>query len=212
MMRLLYILTAIVLSASTVMAQDGKKKFPVWEKNGEVYGEMDMDAVVISAKMPSKAELRRGKRKLKKLTRLRWNVHKVYPYAVGVAEVMEEAYAELETITEPKARKEFLRSREDELFGEYEDDVRKMSRGQGKVLIKLIYRETGSSGYKLIKEMKSGASAVFWQGVGALFGINLKADYDPEEEQMIEDIVADLERGGYNIVYKKYNYTFTLNN
>lgn len=176
----------------------------------EWYGEMIMvgslDPINIVDSYPTKAQMRRGKRKIAKFTKLRWNIHKTYPYAVKVGEVMADANEHLASIDDKKERKKYLKTREEELFGRYEKDLRKMTRSQGKMLVKLISRQTGASTYHLIKDTKSGASAFFWQTVGRLFGINLKTEYDAEENMMIEAVVGELERGGYNIAYRTYNY------
>lgn len=166
----------------------------------------NMDLVLITAKRPSERELRKGRKRIKKLTRLRWNVHKVYPYALKVADILEGVEDTLQLYVSRTERKEYLKTREKSLFGEYENDLRKMSRSQGKVLVKLISRETGTSSFDLIKNYKNGASAFLWQSIGLIFGISLKVEYEPVEEEMIEWFVQDLERGGYNIAYKKYAY------
>lgn len=165
-----------------------------------------IEPVVITAKKPTARQLRKGRKKLQKLTRLRWNVHKVYPYALKVADILDGVEDTLQMMATQDAQKAFLKDREKSLFGTYEADLRKMSRSQGKVLVKLISRETGNSSYDLIRNYKNGASAFFWQSIGLIFGISLKIEYEPEEEEMIEWFVRDLERGGYNIAYKKYAY------
>ncbi|MEM6263198.1 MAG: DUF4294 domain-containing protein [Bacteroidota bacterium] len=189
-------------------AQDTSKahNFKIYSIEGVMIGEVDMDAVEINGSMPTKAELRRGKKRLARYNRLRWHVHKVYPYAVKVAELLEEVNATLASMPEGAKKRKYIKEKEKNLFGEYEDDIRRMTRSQGKILVKLVHRETGTSMYGLIKDMKNGTTAVFWQSIGMIFGINLKAEYDVEEEELIESFVNDLERGGYNLVYKQMNY------
>ncbi|MEM7655121.1 MAG: DUF4294 domain-containing protein [Bacteroidota bacterium] len=186
-----------------------EKRFRVYSYEGETYMVGALEDVDITAKKPTKRQLRRGKKRLAKFTRLRWNVHKVYPYAVKVAEVMQEVEAHVASLPTEDARKTYLKSKEATLFGSYEDDLKRMTRSQGKMLVKLVYRETGNSTFELIKETKSGASAVFWQSIGLIFGINLKDAFDAdkdEEDAMINQIVRELEYGGYNIAYRQYNY------
>ncbi len=182
------------------------KRFRVYEYQGETYLYGQLDDIDITANYPNRWQRNRGERKLERYTRLQWNIHKVYPYALKVGDVLSEVEAEMAKIEDEDARNEYIKSKESALFGEYEDDVRKMSRSQGLVFVKLIHRQTGISAYDLIRETKSGASALFWQSIGRIFGINLKSNYNPEEEQMIEEIVRDLDNGGYNIYYRKYNY------
>lgn len=165
-----------------------------------------LSPIEITAKAPSRYRKRQGKKKLQKLTRLRWNVHRTYPYAIRVSEIVAEVEAEVSQMKDSKGKKEYIKERERALFKRYEKDLRKMSRSQGKVLVKLIHRQTDNTAFHLIKDTRNGVTAFFWQSIGAVFGINLKREFDPEEDAMMDDIVMDLERGGYNIYYKQYNY------
>ena len=203
---LLLLLSIPVAQAQEQTVSESGPRFKAYEYEGEIYGTGELDPIDILDHYPSKRDLRRGRRRLAKFTRLRFNVHRVYPYAVKVNEILSDAQAVVETLPNDKAKKNYLKTREKALFDEYEDDLRRMTRTQGKVLIKLIHRQTGISTYSLIKDTKSSASAFFWQSVGRLFGVNLKAEFDRDEDIMIEAIVGELERGGYNIAYRKYNY------
>jgi len=184
-------------------------RFRAYVFEGEMFMVGSLDPIDIVDTYPTKTQIRKGRRRIAKFTKLRFNIHRTYPYAVRVGEVMADANEHLEQLYDKKERKAYLKSKEAELFDRYEQDLRKMTRSQGKVLVKLISRQTGNSTYSLIKDTKSGASAFLWQTVGKLFGINLKDDYDPEEDQMIEAVVHELERGGYNIAYRSYNYELT---
>lgn len=84
---------------------------------------------------------------------------------------------------------------ERDLKEEFEDELKNLTVTQGRILIKLINRETGVTSYDLIKEFKGGFSAFLWQGVAKLFGSNLKDDFDPTEDAMIDYIVRKIERG-----------------
>ncbi len=194
---------------SSEFFRDTTRRFKVFVYEGTTFMTGELAPVDITAQPPSTRELRRGQRRLARFTRLRYNVHKVYPYAVKVAEIMAQVQAELDSLPDHSSRKDYLKNTEKSLFGSYESDIRRMSRSQGKVLVKLVYRETGESTYELIKDNKSGASAFFWQSLGLIFGVNLKTAFEPDQESedaMIDYIVQDLERGGYNIAYKQYNY------
>lgn len=201
---------ALLLGGGKVSAQNmPDSRFRVYQLEGELFMDGTLDAVLITADKPSRREIRKGRKRLEKLTRLRWNVHKVYPYALKISEILQEVQDTLNSLPDDDARKAYIKEKEVSLFGAYEQDLRKMSRSQGKVLVQLVYRETGQATYYLIKDFKSGASALFWQSIGLIFGINLKSEYDlnDEESTQIEAFVRDLERGGYNIAYKKYNFT-----
>lgn len=182
--------------------------FKVYEREGIYIGEWDHDEIEITRKRPSKSKIRRSRKKLEKYTRLKWHVHKVYPYAVKLSELLEEVNAELAALPDTLSRRQYIKQKEDNLFGQYEQDIRRMTRTQGKILIKLIHRQTGSSMYYLIRDVKSGATAVFWQSIGRIFGIDLKGEFEDGdyEDDLIRGFVEELEAGGYNIVYKCHNY------
>ena len=71
---------------------------------------------------------------------------------------------------------------EDELLRDYKDDLKKLTITQGRILIKLVYRETGDTSYELVEELRGKFSAFFWQALARLFGSNLKSEYDPQGE------------------------------
>jgi len=124
------------------------------------------------------------------------NVKKVYPYSLVVRETFTEINDSLQHIETEKERKKFLRQFEADLFGEYEDDIKHMTLSQGKILIKLIDRETQNTSYQLIHDYRGSVSALFWQGIARLFGSNLKSEYDPYgEDYIIEKVIYEIEHG-----------------
>lgn len=128
--------------------------------------------------------------------RLVRNVKTVYPYSLVVREKFTEINDTLQKIEGDKARKQFLKDFETDLFGEYEDDIKHMTITQGKILIKLIDRETQRTSYKLIHDYRGALSAFFWQSIARLFGSNLKAEYEPYgEDYLIEKIIYEIENG-----------------
>ena len=132
------------------------------------------------------------KEKDKQFRRLRYHVKKVYPYALLAAQKLRFYNQELLKVKSKSKRRKLLRMREKELKEEFTDVIKKMSQTSGRVLVKLIDRETGSSSYSIIKEMRGGFEAFVYQGVGKLYGADLKVRYDPknnEEDEMIERIV-----------------------
>ncbi len=128
--------------------------------------------------------------------RLIYNLKKVYPYALVVRARLGAINEELEKIPDDRDRKKYLRMAEKDIFGEYEDDVRDMTITQGRLLIKLIDRETLNTSYELIRQYRGGFSAAFWQGIARIFGTDLKAEYDPSgEDAIMEIILKELEAG-----------------
>ena len=95
-----------------------------------------------------------------------------------------------------KERKKIIKQAEKEINEEYGNDLRDLTFSQGKILIKLVYRETGSSSYELVAELRGKFRAFFWQAFARLWGFNLKNEYDPEgEDKEIEFIVQMIEAG-----------------
>jgi len=128
-------------------------------------------------------------------TRLRNAVYVTYPYAKAAGKVINEVNGQLANVTDKNERKKIIKSREKDLKREFADKLTNLSVYQGKVLMKLIYRETGNNCYSLIQEYKGGFSAGFWQTVAKVFGSNLKQNYDAaEQDRAIEIIVRDVER------------------
>ncbi|MBR8535971.1 DUF4294 domain-containing protein [Carboxylicivirga sediminis] len=136
---------------------------------------------------------KRAKRHYGKLVR---NVKKVLPYARSAGEKVNTINADLALLTNEKEKKTYLKKAEKELFDEFEAPLRKLTFSQGRLLIKLINRETGNTTYDLIKQFKGGVSAFFWQGIARLFGSNLKSEYHAEsEDKMIEHIILLIDSG-----------------
>ncbi len=161
------------------------------ERNGEVLPEVEIKEVtVVGRKGTARKTLYR------RYDRLTYNLTKVYPYAVIVRQKLYQVNEELAAITDEKERRKYLRGVEEFVLGEYEDDMQNMTITQGRLLIKLIDRETQNTSYDLIKLYRGSLSAAFWQGIARIFGTNLKAEYDPYgEDAMIEAIVQDIESG-----------------
>jgi len=162
------------------------------ERNGEVLPEVEIREVTVFAKPASSAK----KREYRQNERLIYNIKRVYPYALIVRERLKEVNAELEKMSSERERKKYMNEVEKDVFANYEDDMRKMTLTQGKILIKLIDRETQNTSYTLIREYRGKFSAAFWQGIARIFGTNLKAEYDPYgEDALIEAIVMEIEAG-----------------
>lgn len=138
----------------------------------------------------------KNKRQQIRYTRKVRYVKKVYPYAKLAGEKLDGYDSLLRAAPTDKARKKIMKQAEKEIRAEYEGKLRKFTIGQGKILVKLIDRETNHSSYNLLKELRGSVSAVLWQGVGRLFGYNLKVKYDPKgEDKDIEQIVQLIDMG-----------------
>lgn len=163
------------------------------ERNGVALPEVEIKEVTIVAR-PSSATSKRSE--FRKYQRLVDNIKKVYPYALMVRRTLGEVNGELSTMKTEKERKEYMKGVEKEVFKEYEDDMRNMTFTQGKLLIKLIDRETQITSYDLIRDYRGKFTAAFWQGIARIFGTNLKEEYDAfGKDAIIELIINEIEGG-----------------
>jgi hypothetical protein len=135
-------------------------------------------------------------RQMKRYRRLERHVRKVYPYAHLAGERLAEYEKELANIHSKRDRKKRMKQAEKEIRAEFEGDLKKLSFTQGRVLLKLIDRETGDVSYELVKELRGGFTAWFFQGIALIFKFDLKSNYDPSqgEDRDIEYIVQQIER------------------
>ena len=135
-------------------------------------------------------------KELQKYQRLVRNVKKVYPYAKLFSQKLKEINLNLSKIKSKRDKKAYLDSTEVQLRNQFEKDLVNMTVSQGKILIKLMYRETGNTSYELLKDMKGTFSAFFWQSVARLFGSSLKTKYDADgEDKDIEEVIKLIENG-----------------
>lgn len=127
-------------------------------------------------------------------TRLRNAVYVTYPYAIAASKIMNEINVKLVNVDNRKERRKIIHAREKELKREFTDKLTKLSVYQGKVLMKLINRQTGNNCYEIIEEYKGFMTAAFWQGVAFVFGSNLKQAYDASgKDRDMEKIVRDVQ-------------------
>lgn len=140
-----------------------------------------------------------SKREERKWSRLKRDVAKVYPYAKVAGRRLEEYNNQMIGMSE-RERKKMMEKVEEDIKKEFEKDIRNMTLNQGRILIKLIDRETGKTSFSLVKELRGGFQAFFWQSLARFFGTDLKSEYDPNkypEDRLIEDIVISIENGTF---------------
>ena len=134
-------------------------------------------------------------KKRQEWTRLRNAVYVTYPYARKAGYIINDINAKLAVITDRSDKKRYIKSREQELKKEFGDPIKDLSVYQGKVLMKLINRQTGNNCYDIIKEYKGGFNARIFQTVAFVFGSSLKQDYNANgDDRAIEGIVMEIER------------------
>lgn len=126
------------------------------------------------------------------------NVKLTLPYAKLISETLLETYEYIETFPTVKEREAYLKQMEKFLFEQYKPILKRFSKSQAKILIKLVQRETNQSSYEIVKAFLGTFRAGFWQGFGKLFGVSLKSKYRPDknkEDATIERIASLVERG-----------------
>lgn len=126
--------------------------------------------------------------------KLKRDVRKAYPYAI-LASVKLKEYDSILANIPGKKQAPYLKKAEKELKKQFEADLKNLTMNQGKILIRLINRETGITTYKVIKDYRGGFSAFMWQSLGLLWGNNLKWKYDPSkgEDKLIEEIIQEIQ-------------------
>lgn len=129
--------------------------------------------------------------------RLRYNVIKVYPYARLAAIKVNEMNRTMAAMKNDRERRKYRKAVEERVRDDFEETLKKLSVNQGKILIKLIDRETGNTSFELIKSLKGSFNAFFYQSIAKVFGHDLKSTYDPSsgEDLTIENIVRQIETG-----------------
>jgi hypothetical protein len=136
------------------------------------------------------------KRQARKNTRLIKNVKKVYPWAKLAGCKLKEYEVILSEAETDRDKRKIMKQVEQDIHDEYGSELKKLTFSQGKILIKLIDRETRNTSFDLVKDFRGGFAAFFYQSFARLFGYNLKTKYDPAgEDENIEIIVRMIENG-----------------
>lgn len=157
--------------------------------NGETMPWIVLNEILVIDKRIFKTPLDKAK-----YNRLRYNVIKVLPYARFAGQRYRKLERDLALTNNRKTQKELVKACEKEIKTLFNSKIKDMTINQGEILIKLIDRETGTSSFKLVKEIQGGIPAFFMQSLARLFGHNLKAEYNAEEERDIETII---QQAGY---------------
>lgn len=138
---------------------------------------------------------RRGRNlNYRRYSRLVAKIRKVYPFALDAAKELELYNQKFENTDSERDKRRYVRYIEKELFVKHEEELKKFTISEGQYLMLLIDRETGNSSYSIIKEIKGGVPALFWQGIAKIFNNDLKKEYDPVyTHYVIEQIVQMIE-------------------
>lgn len=130
---------------------------------------------------------------------LRRKTMKVYPYATLAAERLEALNIRLAKLKKKRQKKKYAKKVQKYIEEEFSEELKKLTRTEGQILVKLIHRQTGKTTFQLIKELRSGWRAFWFNSTANLFDISLKREYDPEnveEDFLIEDILVRTSQDG----------------
>ncbi len=188
-----FVVAAIFICQSIIsFSQDTARVIPpVKIVGGDTLTVVDVQPIVIFP-----PTVIRTKRESVRYDRLVYNVKKVYPYAKLAGAKLREYEKVLDTIPTEKGKRLFLKKAQHSLEEQFGNEIKDLTFSQGKILIKLVYRETGNSTFDLIKELRGGFTAFIFQTLATIFGYNLKTGYDPAgTDQAIEQIVLMIEAG-----------------
>ena len=185
-LRLIIVLLSLYFT-SAILAQD---------LNISTYDIIDGDTIINSKKFPE-LDLISFKTKEEKLNyfRTKKRIKKVYPIALFARNKLDEIRSSLDSIPKNRKKRKFRRELGKWVKNEYEPIFRKMSIKEGRILIKLVYRETNYTTYELVKDYRGRFSAFFWQRVIKAYNNDLKMKYNPisnSEDKLIESILNEL--------------------
>jgi len=184
-----HILTGAELKDSLRLAKGYMLEGKIVEKDTFLYIEMPPITIVPNRTFANSEERR-------KYDRLIRQVKHVYPYAVMVRTTFREIEAHLDSFPNGNDQKKYIKQKETELRARFEEELIRLTVTEGRILIKLVDRETGHSSYDALKQLKGSLNAFFWQSIALMFGSNLKSEYDAQgEDEMIEEIIIQIENG-----------------
>ncbi|MDH6309764.1 hypothetical protein M2451_002052 [Dysgonomonas sp. PFB1-18] len=200
MKRIVLILCILLLFSATVWSQDEKPKTyidmaAIYE--GDTIAMFALKPVYIFA--PIKFKNNKERQEYTKLVR---DVKKAYPYARMIASSIIETYEYMETIPTEQAKQKYLEDVQKYMMAEYKPQMKKMTKNQGKILVKLIDRECNTPSYNIVKALVGSFKASVYNAFAGLFGNSLKSKYDPDDKDAaIEAIVLQIEQGTVDYYY-----------
>ena len=189
-MHLFFFLIIFIATYQNVFSQDGNNSTYFKVEGDSIYKkEIDLNEVVIY----NPVEFLNNKERLDYFV-LKRKVLKVYPYAKMASERLKKLNSRLDKIKSKRKRKKYTRMLEKFLQDELTVELKRLTRTEGQILVKLIYRETGSTAFSLVRELRNGFKAFTYNTIARVFKISLKETYDPmnvREDQFIEDILRN---------------------
>ncbi|MBQ6584653.1 MAG: DUF4294 domain-containing protein [Alistipes sp.] len=190
MKKRLYILLLVIVAVTPLYAQRrGERAYwrQEWSvENGDSIAVIHLNPVRKYARKPD----------MRRYARLVRAVKRVYPIAEEAKVLMKTMESELLALPNKKQQKLYIKGIEKRLIREYTPVLKKMTIYDGRVLLKLIDRQTDDTAFEIIKEFRGGFEAGLWQTLAKLFGNNLKTDYNPEKDDMLLEYIVNLYEKG----------------
>ena len=190
-MRLLLFIALLSIFSASSIAQDKLLVAPFTIVNGDIFFITDVAEVKVLAF--------KNKEEKKKYNILKRRVLKVYPYAISAKEKLMNIQVGLDSIRKRRHKKRYTKEVAKWVKEEYADRLKNLTMSEGKILVKLIYRETQTTSYKIVKSYRGRFNAFFWQTMAKFWDNNLKTEYDPvnnREDMLIEHILIQAELEG----------------
>ena len=208
-LRFLFIIFFISYSVSycQVIQSDSLVDYIKIKGDSIVRSSIDLDQVVLLPKMKH-----RSSDEIRKYLILKIKTLKVYSYAVLASERLTKLNERLSNIKRRRNRKDYTKKVQKFIVNEFYDELSKFTQTEGQILIKLIHRQTGSTTYRLIKELRNGWSAFWYNNTARIFNMSLKKEFNPleiKEDYLIEDIIQRAIRDK-KIDYQKSYYVYDL--
>ncbi len=191
MTKKLYILLLLLLLASSTLYAQSRRERAFWHQEWSIE---NGDSIAVFHIKPVRKYAR--KPDMRRYARMIRAVKRVYPIAQEAKALMATMESELLALKTKKQQKLYIKGIEKRLIREYTPVIKKMTIYDGRVLLKLIDRQTQDTAFDIIKEFRGGFEAGLWQAMAKIFGNNLKTDYDPEhDDRLLEQIVTLYEKG-----------------
>lgn len=190
-MRLLLVIALLSIFSASSIAQDKLLVAPFTIVNGDIFFITDVAEVKVLAF--------KNKEEKKKYNILKRRVLKVYPYAISAKEKLMNIQVGLDSIRKRRHKKRYTKEVAKWVKEEYADRLKNLTMSEGKILVKLIHRETQTTSYKIVKSYRGRFNAFFWQTMAKFWDNNLKTEYDPvnnREDMLIEHILIQAELEG----------------
>ena len=190
-MRLLLVIALLSIFSASSIAQDKLLVAPFTIVNGDIFFITDVAEVKVLAF--------KNKEEKKKYNILKRRVLKVYPYAISAKEKLMNIQIGLDSIPKRRHKKRYTKEVAKWVKEEYADRLKNLTMSEGKILVKLIYRETKTTSYEIVKSYRGIFNAFFWQTMAKFWDNNLKTEYDPvnnRQDLLIEHILIQAKLEG----------------